>query len=97
MLCVRTVVQWKEFRDALSEVHPIGSGLESTALKTTIDFTCSDHISVFEFDIFTRYRLYNYLLMCACVCVCVSHCLPHAMTTLSSLAHTKGRSEMILQ
>lgn len=50
----KTIVQWKDFRDALSEVHPIGSGLESTALKTTIDFTCSDHISVFEFDIFTR-------------------------------------------
>jgi len=55
----RTVVAWKDFRDALSEVHPIGSGLESTALKSTIDFTCTDHISVFEFDIFTRYWIFT--------------------------------------
>jgi len=53
--CFRTVVPWKEFCQALSEVHPIGSGLESTALKTTLDLTCSDYISVFEYDIFTRY------------------------------------------
>ncbi|KAK4301185.1 hypothetical protein Pmani_026654 [Petrolisthes manimaculis] len=50
----RTVVPWKYFRDTLSEVHPIGSGLEAMALKSTIDLTCNDYISSFEFDVFTR-------------------------------------------
>ncbi|TRY91020.1 hypothetical protein DNTS_021659, partial [Danionella cerebrum] len=38
----------------LHDVHPISSGLEAMALKSTIDLTCNDYISVFEFDIFTR-------------------------------------------
>ncbi|XP_036391956.1 E3 ubiquitin-protein ligase CBL-B-like isoform X2 [Megalops cyprinoides] len=50
----KTVVPWKVFRQCLSEVHPISSGLEAMALKSTIDLTCNDYISVFEFDIFTR-------------------------------------------
>jgi len=69
-LSSRTVVQWKDFRDALSEVHPIGSGLESTALKTTIDFTCTDYISVFEFDIFTRYRVIRRCFLNSVSCIC---------------------------
>ncbi|XP_062872929.1 E3 ubiquitin-protein ligase CBL [Trichomycterus rosablanca] len=50
----KTIVQWKVFRQALHEFHPITSGLEAMALKSTIDLTCNDYISVFEFDIFTR-------------------------------------------
>uniref|UniRef100_H0WW30 E3 ubiquitin-protein ligase CBL n=1 Tax=Otolemur garnettii TaxID=30611 RepID=H0WW30_OTOGA len=50
----KTIVPWKSFRQALHEVHPISSGLEAMALKSTIDLTCNDYISVFEFDIFTR-------------------------------------------
>ncbi|KAG9265450.1 E3 ubiquitin-protein ligase CBL isoform X1 [Astyanax mexicanus] len=50
----KTIVQWKIFRQALHEFHPISSGLEAMALKSTIDLTCNDYISVFEFDIFTR-------------------------------------------
>ncbi|XP_060642936.2 E3 ubiquitin-protein ligase CBL [Anolis sagrei] len=50
----KTIVPWKIFRPALHEVHPISSGLEAMALKSTIDLTCNDYISVFEFDIFTR-------------------------------------------
>lgn len=45
---------WRTFRQALHEFHPISSGLEAMALKSTIDLTCNDYISVFEFDIFTR-------------------------------------------
>lgn len=45
---------WKVFRQSLHEFHPISSGLEAMALKSTIDLTCNDYISVFEFDIFTR-------------------------------------------
>lgn len=50
----RTIVPWKVFRVTLSEVHPIGTGLEAMALKSTIDLTCNDFISNFEFDVFTR-------------------------------------------
>ncbi|XP_031439692.1 E3 ubiquitin-protein ligase CBL isoform X2 [Clupea harengus] len=50
----KTIVPWKGFRQALHEFHPISSGLEAMALKSTIDLTCNDYISVFEFDIFTR-------------------------------------------
>lgn len=46
---------WKLFRAELSQVHPISSGLEAMALKTTIDLTCNDYISNFEFDVFTRF------------------------------------------
>ncbi|MEQ2212012.1 hypothetical protein XENOCAPTIV_023051, partial [Xenoophorus captivus] len=49
-----TIVPWRMFRQALHEFHPISSGLEAMALKSTIDLTCNDYISVFEFDIFTR-------------------------------------------
>jgi E3 ubiquitin-protein ligase CBL len=42
---------------SLNEAHPISSGLEAMALKSTIDLTCNDYISNFEFDVFTRYRL----------------------------------------
>uniref|UniRef100_A0AAV2JBS7 E3 ubiquitin-protein ligase CBL n=1 Tax=Knipowitschia caucasica TaxID=637954 RepID=A0AAV2JBS7_KNICA len=50
----KTIVPWRVFRQALHEFHPISSGLEAMALKSTIDLTCNDYISVFEFDIFTR-------------------------------------------
>ncbi|XP_046675741.1 E3 ubiquitin-protein ligase CBL-B-B-like isoform X1 [Homalodisca vitripennis] len=43
-----TLVQWKVFRQALNEVHPISSGLEAMALKSTIDLTCNDYISNFD-------------------------------------------------
>ncbi|XP_063233891.1 E3 ubiquitin-protein ligase CBL-B isoform X2 [Bacillus rossius redtenbacheri] len=49
-----TLVPWKIFRQCLNEVHPISSGLEAMALKSTIDLTCNDFISNFEFDVFTR-------------------------------------------
>jgi len=50
----RTIVPWKMFRLTLNEVHSISSGLEAMALKSTIDLTCNDYISNFEFDVFTR-------------------------------------------
>uniref|UniRef100_A0A6Q2YP75 E3 ubiquitin-protein ligase CBL n=1 Tax=Esox lucius TaxID=8010 RepID=A0A6Q2YP75_ESOLU len=50
----KTIVPWKVFRQCLHEMHHISSGLEAMALKSTIDLTCNDYISVFEFDIFTR-------------------------------------------
>lgn len=50
-----TLVPWKVFRQVLNEVHPISSGLQAMALKSTIDLTCNDYISNFEFDVFTRW------------------------------------------
>ncbi|XP_053826542.1 E3 ubiquitin-protein ligase CBL-B isoform X2 [Vidua macroura] len=50
----KTIVPWKVFRQCIHEVHQISSGLEAMALKSTIDLTCNDYISIFEFDIFTR-------------------------------------------
>jgi E3 ubiquitin-protein ligase CBL len=38
----------------IRQVHAISSGLEAMALKSTIDLTCNDYISNFEFDVFTR-------------------------------------------
>lgn len=53
---------WEEFRSELNRVHQFGVGLETTALKNTIDLTCNDHISNFEFDVFTRLETVNFLL-----------------------------------
>ena len=53
MFC-RAIVEWKLFREELEKFHRINSNLEAMALKSTIDLTLNDHISVFEFDIFAR-------------------------------------------
>ena len=42
------------------QVHAISSGLEAMALKSTIDLTCNDYISNFEFDVFTRFTNRRY-------------------------------------
>ncbi|XP_035493384.2 E3 ubiquitin-protein ligase CBL-C isoform X3 [Scophthalmus maximus] len=50
----KCIVQWNRFKEELRSVHTFEQGMESMALKSTIDLTCNDHISVFEFDTFTR-------------------------------------------
>ncbi|XP_063688628.1 E3 ubiquitin-protein ligase CBL-B-like isoform X2 [Bolinopsis microptera] len=50
----KVIVSWKDFRMSLSNVHPITSSYEAMALKSTIDLTHNDMVSVFEFDVFTR-------------------------------------------
>ncbi|TNN89202.1 E3 ubiquitin-protein ligase CBL [Liparis tanakae] len=50
----KCIVRWKSFKEQLWSVHNFEEGMESMALKSTIDLTCNDHITVFEFDIFTR-------------------------------------------
>ncbi|KAK1155122.1 E3 ubiquitin-protein ligase CBL-like [Acipenser oxyrinchus oxyrinchus] len=50
----RSLVHWSCFQEQLCRVHFFQHGLESVALKSTIDLTCNDHVSAFEFDIFTR-------------------------------------------
>uniref|UniRef100_H3AWW8 E3 ubiquitin-protein ligase CBL n=2 Tax=Latimeria chalumnae TaxID=7897 RepID=H3AWW8_LATCH len=49
-----SIVRWDVFSKQLKMIHSFDVGLEAMALKSTIDLTCNDHISVFEFDIFTR-------------------------------------------
>ncbi|OCT73040.1 E3 ubiquitin-protein ligase CBL-like isoform X2 [Xenopus laevis] len=59
----RCLVQWSEFRAGLNLVHPVGSGPLESALHSTVDLTCNDYVSVFEFDIFTRlFQPWNTLL-----------------------------------
>ncbi|XP_028920849.1 E3 ubiquitin-protein ligase CBL-C [Ornithorhynchus anatinus] len=50
----RCVVPWEEFKTLLGTLHPVEPGPMALALRSTIDLTCSGHISIFEFDIFTR-------------------------------------------
>ncbi|KAF7652556.1 hypothetical protein LDENG_00095240 [Lucifuga dentata] len=50
----KCIVYWSSFKQQLHDVHAFEERMESMALKSTIDLTCNDHISVFEFDIFTR-------------------------------------------
>ncbi|XP_068613822.1 E3 ubiquitin-protein ligase CBL-C [Brachionichthys hirsutus] len=50
----KCIVQWSHFKECLKSVHAFEEKMESLALKSTIDLTCNSHISVFEFDIFTR-------------------------------------------
>lgn len=53
----RIIVPWKLFKFSLNQVHPMNdsnSSMEAMALKSTIDLTCNDYISSFEFDVFTR-------------------------------------------
>ncbi|XP_045058816.2 E3 ubiquitin-protein ligase CBL-C isoform X2 [Desmodus rotundus] len=50
----RCVLPWAEFESLLRTCHPMESGPTTFALRSTIDLTFSGHVSVFEFDIFTR-------------------------------------------
>ena len=50
----RCVLPWAEFEAVLSICHPVEPGSTALVLRSTIDFTCSGHVSIFEFDIFTR-------------------------------------------
>ncbi|KAK2088644.1 hypothetical protein P7K49_034551 [Saguinus oedipus] len=50
----RCVLPWAEFESLLGTCHPVEPGCTALALRTTIDLTCSGHVSIFEFDIFTR-------------------------------------------
>lgn len=100
----RTIVPWKVFRQCLHEVHQISSGLEAMALKSTIDLTCNDYISVFEFDIFTRLFQVSFLfglnplhfsnLPCVCRWCAYVHLCAHVCVHLS-LSHTSMRNSLI--
>uniref|UniRef100_A0A8C3WA24 E3 ubiquitin-protein ligase CBL n=1 Tax=Catagonus wagneri TaxID=51154 RepID=A0A8C3WA24_9CETA len=50
----RCVLPWAEFEALLCICHPVEPGSTALALRSTIDLTCSGHVSIFEFDIFTR-------------------------------------------
>nr|XP_030729839.1 E3 ubiquitin-protein ligase CBL-C isoform X2 [Globicephala melas] len=51
---LRCVLPWAEFELLLCLCHPVEPGCTTLALRSTIDLTCSGHVSMFEFDIFTR-------------------------------------------
>lgn len=50
----RTIVPWEEFRMAISELNGFNNDYPMYSLKDTIDLTRNDHVSNFEFDVFTR-------------------------------------------
>ncbi|XP_018416837.1 PREDICTED: E3 ubiquitin-protein ligase CBL-C [Nanorana parkeri] len=50
----RCLIKWEEFRGGLHPVHNIEAGPLESALRSTMDLTCNDYISMYEFDIFTR-------------------------------------------
>ncbi|KJE92220.1 E3 ubiquitin-protein ligase CBL-B-A [Capsaspora owczarzaki ATCC 30864] len=51
---LRCIVPWHEFLAAFKTVHPISTPQEASALRTTMNLTDYNHISWFEFDVFTR-------------------------------------------
>ncbi|KAF4088066.1 hypothetical protein AMELA_G00078630 [Ameiurus melas] len=50
----KCIVKWSVFKQHLKNAHNFEEGMEAMALKSTVDLTCNDHVSIFEFDIFTR-------------------------------------------
>lgn len=50
----RCVLPWAEFQSLLCACHPVEPGPTMQALRSTLDLTCNGHVSVFEFDVFTR-------------------------------------------
>ncbi|XP_053487555.1 E3 ubiquitin-protein ligase CBL-C isoform X2 [Ictalurus furcatus] len=50
----KCIVKWSLFKQHLKNAHNFEEGMEAMALKSTVDLTCNDHVSIFEFDIFTR-------------------------------------------
>ncbi|KAM4824921.1 E3 ubiquitin-protein ligase CBL-C isoform 2-T2 [Thomomys bottae] len=50
----RCMVPWAELQSLLDTCHPVEPGPTAQALRSTMDLTCSGHVSIFEFDIFTR-------------------------------------------
>lgn len=50
----RCMLPWAEFESLLGTCHPVEPGPTALALRSTVDLTCSGHVSIFEFDIFTR-------------------------------------------
>lgn len=59
----KTIVAWHEFEKKLNRIHKIANPMESVKLRETIQLTESKHVSIFEFDIFTRlFQPWNNLL-----------------------------------
>lgn len=50
----RTIVPWEIFQDKLQQSHADLTPDELIALQNTMDLTNNNHISIFEFDVFTR-------------------------------------------
>jgi len=50
----RTIVTWHCFEETLNRVHRIGNPLQAAQLRDTIQITQSSHVSIFEFNTFTR-------------------------------------------
>lgn len=62
----RCVVPWEKFVDELEKAfhHQLrDSPLQLSLLKATVDLTGNDHVSNFEFDVFTRFVIVSLVLI----------------------------------
>jgi E3 ubiquitin-protein ligase CBL len=50
----KAIISWEDFEKKLNNVHKITHKMESFKLRSTIQLTESNYVSIFEFDIFTR-------------------------------------------
>ncbi|TPP63831.1 E3 ubiquitin protein ligase CBL [Fasciola gigantica] len=48
------VVPWSAFQSALLQTFRVDSNDQLGALRNTIDLTCNEYVSIFEFDVFIR-------------------------------------------
>ena len=59
------IVQWDEFLKKFCSIYKLNNRSEIMALKTTLDLTCDNYVSIFEFDVFTRlFHPWKNLLAC---------------------------------
>ncbi len=59
----RTIVPWSIFEQMLNRVSQIGNPLQAAQLRDTIQLTQSKHVSIFEFNIFTRlFQPWNFII-----------------------------------
>jgi len=58
----KAIVSWNEFENKLDNEHKISSKTEAAKLRLTVQLTDSSHVSIFEFDIFTRFFHFKLLL-----------------------------------
>lgn len=61
------------------------------ALKSTIDLTCNDYISNFEFDVFTR-QVYPPIVLGLCAQLLVLQVIPTMDNASSQLANISGNA-----
>lgn len=68
----RVIVGWREFELKLNRVHQISNQLELNSLRETIQLTKTKYVTIFEFDIFTRFETHY---ICFCLILLINYFL----------------------